>query len=197
MGGSPPPLHPRLRHFSEAQVKEVVDRYYSRDGSVRALMDEFEISGKPGSFVSILPPIIHDDVKCPYCVGQSLVSGRQSRDTTQSPIPFCRVCGHQDDARCACKTCKATAFEKAKQIAEQKRDVIRGRFAFPSSPDLDIENLSFRNAIFLLCNCDDGGPGTCVHLLSRNRWCVARKHAGSSGDHQGSLCCTGHRLISN
>jgi hypothetical protein len=150
MGGATPPLHPRLQHLSEAQIDELIARYYARE-SVRALIDEFEIKGTPSSFVDFLPAAPpHENLTCPYCEGQTLFSSRQSRERTASSIPFCHRCGYQHHARCSCKRCTEFAFEKAKQIAAHKRAVVRAEYVIPARPELDLDNLSFRNAVFLL-----------------------------------------------
>lgn len=150
MVGSTPPLHARLTHLSEEQLEDLIARYYSRATSVRALMDEFNIPGKPSSFVSILPPIVHDELTCPHCPEQNLISGRPSRDSAQEQTPYCYKCGHKSSPKCACKTCLARAMQVAKEIDAHKRAVIRTRLSNYSSPDLDIESLTFRGAVFLL-----------------------------------------------
>jgi len=150
MKGYEPPLHPRLSHLDAEQVDELVRRYYARDGSVKSLMDEYGVSGKASSFVSLLPPIVHANDMCPYCVGQCLVSARSSRDSSQRNSPACPKCHHQNNSRCACQACKAAAFAYAKELEGKKRATIRRKLSGIRSPDIDIDGLTLRDAVFIL-----------------------------------------------
>lgn len=150
MEGFAPPIHPRLAHLSAAQLGELIRSYYGRETSVRALMDEFNISDKPSNFVSILPPVVHDDLTCLHCPGRKLVSARQSRDSSQRTEPFCSKCGHRNSPKCGCQTCASIALAKTREMEERKRAIISARLVVHRAPDLGIEDLALCDAVFLL-----------------------------------------------
>ncbi len=151
MEGSEPPLHPRLSHLDGDDLAELIRLYYSGE-RVAMLMEAFNIKGNPSGFVSLLPPVVHDDLTCTHCNDKKMISKRLSRDRTQKALPYCPSCGHSGSLRCVCQACKDSAFAKNCEIEERKRAVIRSKLSSYRSPELDIESLTFCEAVFLLAN---------------------------------------------
>ncbi|MBX9590839.1 MAG: hypothetical protein K2X43_16135 [Hyphomonadaceae bacterium] len=142
--------HP-LAHLSGDQLDELVARYYTTRESVAALMRAFGIEGRPSSFVSMLPPVVHKDLCCAFCEGQNLVSQRLSRDRSSTiSDPSCPSCGHRADPRCTCAHCQALAARRRAEIDRRKREVIGRVFAVPKEVERNPADLSLRDAVYLL-----------------------------------------------
>lgn len=149
MEGISPPLHPRLSHLDVDELAELIRLYYSGE-RVATLMDVFKIEGSPSGFVGLLPPVVHEDLTCPHCSNQNMISKRLSRDRAQNALPYCPSCGHSGGPRCVCHSCKNAAFAKARELDERKRAIIRSKLSNYRIPELEIECLTFCEAVFLL-----------------------------------------------
>lgn len=148
MEGSEPPLHPRLSHLSADEVAELIERYYAGE-RVADLQKAFNLKGTPSGFVHLLPPIVHHDLTCAHCQ-QHMQSKRNSRDSWRKSEPACPACGHKNITHCSCVGCREASSAKAMLIETRKRDTLRRRFSHYRSPELDLDSITFREAVFLL-----------------------------------------------
>ena len=114
-------------------------------------MRAFGIEGRPSSFVSMLPPVVREDLCCAFCEGQNLVSQRLSRDRSASTSePYCTSCGHRADPRCTCAHCQALAARRRAEVDRRKREVIERTFLLPKDVDRKPAQLSLRDVVYLL-----------------------------------------------
>jgi len=142
--------HP-LAHLSGDQLDELVARYYTTCESVAALMRAFGIEGRPSSFVSMLPPVVHSDLRCGFCDGRNLISQRLSRGRSSTTSePYCPSCGHRADQRCTCAHCQELAARRRAEVERRKREVIGRVFGLPKEVERNPADLSLRDALYVL-----------------------------------------------
>lgn len=140
----------RLAHLSDEELRDLIERYYSKSTSVAALMTEYRIAGRPSSFVGMLPPQIHADLECQYCPEIKLVSARQSRDRVDHATPACPICGHCPGKRCACHRCKAAAADMSRKLVARQRTAISITFPVVERREWNAEEMGMTDALYLL-----------------------------------------------
>lgn len=156
------PWAPEIRHLTEQQVEEIYQRYLNGEKST-ALISEFNIPGNVRSLLRVLPPIISNELTCPYCELPMWVR-RHPRYTPGSiRDPFkCVSCDHRHivadhgrQKRCSCTECyKVRQLEIAEQ-ANRERSELEQRYGTPSPP-VPFGSLSFVQKLVLLALLDDG-----------------------------------------
>ena len=142
-------MHAKLAHLSPEQVSELMDRYYHGNETVAVLIDAYKVDVRPSGLVALFPPVIHDDLFCPYCEGINLVTKRSSRNGGAGTHPVCPDCGHKSNSGCWCANCQKREKERRLTAEERKRQIINGCYAreidFPFA-----DELSLRDAVFLM-----------------------------------------------
>ena len=70
--------HKKLAHLTSEQVDDLVKRYNEGE-KLASLIEAFNIDAKPAGLVHLLPPVVHEDLPCPYCPDTNLISKRPAR----------------------------------------------------------------------------------------------------------------------
>ena len=142
-----PIVSEKLSHLSQAQVNELIRRYYSNE-KIADLIKEYAIKVQPSQLVKEFPANIHEII-CEYC-SHNMVSYYQSKNSHPSESePKCPNCGHIDSDSCYCKNCRANAAAiQQKQIAVQ-REYIKGYIHSLNISSVSLRDLSFEEKVYL------------------------------------------------
>jgi hypothetical protein len=138
-------------HLRQAQVQELIDRYYKGE-SVRSLLDTYKVDLPASRLVLHFPPEQSVNMLCRYC-STPMERLRSSRYSSGSNRPFsCSTCGHKSSGYCACANCRQAASAErdalAKATALEAAEYNLRQFA--EHPPVSVEALSFRNSVSLL-----------------------------------------------
>jgi hypothetical protein len=138
-------------HLSQAQVLELIDRYYKGE-SVRSLLDTYKVDLPASRLVLHFPPEQSVNMLCRYC-SNPMERLRSSRYSSGSNRPFsCLTCGHKSSGYCACANCRQAALAErdtvAKAAAQAASEYNLRQFA--EHPPVSVESLGFRNSVNLL-----------------------------------------------
>lgn len=152
-----------LVHLDEAQIKELIRRYYARDEPVAALLAAYEINCRANELYRHFPLQLLEDPECPQCGGVLAEHPRARHASTwQNRQIRCTACGHwtSGQIRCDCESCMLQRACDA--IARQKsiRESISKSTAAPFKHDLPLRvaaDLTLWEAISLLCLVRTGG----------------------------------------
>lgn len=144
-------VHDKLAHLSPEQLNDLINRYQNGIDKISDLVKEFNIDAKPAKLVSLFPPIIYDNLFCPYCDDTNLVSKVKGRTTSSyyAKPPYCSECGHQNSERCNCDNCKEEADYESWQNEKNKRDIIKAE----NTREIEIadtKQVSLKDAVFIL-----------------------------------------------
>ncbi|VEF10671.1 Uncharacterised protein [Pseudomonas fluorescens] len=152
-----------IRHLSDEQIEQVYQRYLDGEKTA-ALMAEFKIPSTVRSLLKVLPPIVSDELSCPYCDLPMWVR-RHARDTAVAlRHPFkCVRCEHQHSvagansrhATCSCSECFKLRQQQVAARAARDRLELEARHGAPS-PAVPYANLGFVQKLTLLALLDDG-----------------------------------------
>lgn len=89
-----PFVNEKIAHLSEEQLTALIDRYYTNE-KISDLLDEYKINVRPGELANLLPPIINNDIICPYC-NIEMWTDRFSRSSyKKSAAAYCPMCKHR------------------------------------------------------------------------------------------------------
>lgn len=169
-------VHEKLRHLSQQQIEELMQRYYGFDRA-SDLIEEYEIDVNVNGLYKLFPPIIHETDVCPTCK-VPLIKYRQSKTGYSRNIYHCPQCGHDDSSYCNCAACtterERIRAEKRKQAAEarkleeeqkklvdaRRRDLINTVYDLGKTKPVEYESLNLREKVYLgallrLCLCED------------------------------------------
>jgi len=165
----PPAIDPKLMHLNEAQITELVSRYFSGE-SITVLLREFNIDCQAGRLYKLLPPTVYPLEPCPNC-GGLLIQPRSSRSASQyvsSMAKHCSRCEHHERWYCDCCFCNQRRVREAEAIEALNREVVD---AFlnnqPQARNIDIDDMTLEHAVSLLslvrsCGYLDGADGELV-----------------------------------
>ncbi|WP_156892385.1 hypothetical protein [Salaquimonas pukyongi] len=140
--------HEKLSHLSQGKIDELLDRYYAGE-RIASLLEQFDIDVRPSALVGLFPPKVHDDLHCPYCDGQSMISKRSSRSGYSRERPYCPSCNHQNIRDCRCKNCVSQRQQIRAAEEAKRRDVIQRFYGPKKTSDLS-RSLTFLDALSLL-----------------------------------------------
>ena len=110
-----------LAHLSAAQVEELYGRYLAGE-SCAALVAEFKVNCPANSLIKAFPPLIREDLPCPYC-SAPMSEARKTRSGGGGMVS-CAPCKHShrrsgDVYRyCSCRGCRR-ANEKQQEERRQ------------------------------------------------------------------------------
>lgn len=152
-----------IAHLSEEQIEQVYQRYLDGEKSA-ALMAEYQIPATVRSLLKVLPPIVSQDLKCPYCDLPMWVR-RHARGTPVSlRHPYkCVRCEHRYSASarngrrtaCNCQACFKVHQQQLAAQAERDRRELESRYGTPC-PAVPYSALGFVQKLTLLALLDDG-----------------------------------------
>ena len=138
----------KLSHLSKDQIDELINRYYKGEKTTD-LIEEYNINISTSGLVGLFPPEINDDLYCPFCDNQSLISKRPSRSGYGPQPAFCPMCKHNDGQRCTCTNCQRIMQEKQSLIRDEKRQSIEDNFGSEIESNLKAD-LSLEEAVYIL-----------------------------------------------
>ncbi|MFJ2486398.1 hypothetical protein [Pseudomonas sp. NPDC087639] len=156
-------LAEEVRHLTEEQIEQVYQRYLEGEKSA-ALLAEFRIPSTVRSLLKVLPPIVSQDLTCPYCDLPMWVRrhARGTPVTLRNPFK-CVRCEHRYFATgvnvrrtpCTCKECFKVRQQQLAAQAERDRLELEVRYG-ASSPTVPYTKLGFVQKLALLALLDDG-----------------------------------------
>ncbi|NOT15662.1 MAG: hypothetical protein HOP21_08845 [Methylotenera sp.] len=145
-------LDAKLAHLSEAEVDDLVSRYYKGE-KMTPLLAEFNIQCRPQAFAGILPFVLHGDQECPNCGAQMGVRmySKSSYRQSENELECCH-CEHKESPRCRCNCCqKLKKSEELNRQQKQKDSIKKYTELFECwSLKQKAEQLTFRTAVSLL-----------------------------------------------
>ncbi|NVD28023.1 hypothetical protein HUO14_08920 [Parasphingorhabdus flavimaris] len=141
-------VNSKLAHLSAEQLVDLLEKYGNQSIPLKDIISEFSIQTTPSALNALLPPLIHEEAPCPYCVDVFLQSRRPNRSGYTSPIRRCPNCGHQNTDYCLCLNCRESAAKKRQWIEEIKRDLIRDDYGGRHYDD-NFKCVTLRDAVYL------------------------------------------------
>lgn len=143
-------VNEKLSHLTNDELDDLITRYQSGDEKVSDLIEEFCIDIRASNLLSILPPIVHEDLFCPYCEDTNLVSKRQRGGATLNQSQaYCLSCNHQNTNHCFCSGCREKEENIRRETQLRKRAIIEEEYTreitTPAANDI-----SLSDALFLL-----------------------------------------------
>ncbi|WP_424800306.1 hypothetical protein [Pseudomonas sp.] len=171
-----------IAHLSDDQIEQIYQRYLDGEKSA-ALLVEYQIPATVRSLLKVLPPIVSQDLMCPYCDLPMWVR-RHARGTSVSQRhPFkCVRCEHRYSASarhgrrtvCTCQACFQAHQQQLAAQAELDRRELESRYAMPCVA-VPYSALGFVQKLTLLALLDDGNG-------SHPEW-IAPLNAPSRSEH--------------
>ena len=143
-------INEKLAHLTPEQLDDLINRYHGKE-KLAALINEFGIDAKPSNLVFLLPPVLHEDLFCPYCKDTNLVSKTASRAaySYRSNTPSCPKCKHQNSERCWCGNCQEKGDYARREAEQRKRYIIEAEYTRESEiPSLD--KITLKDSVFIL-----------------------------------------------
>lgn len=108
-------MYKDLNHLNQMELEAFMEKYYSKDISVKDLCREYQIKISPSKIYKLFPPIVLKDRLCPYCS----IAMQTNRDSKSSylygysrGVAYCPRCHHKDSQWCYCDCCEQTRKEK-------------------------------------------------------------------------------------
>lgn len=115
------PTSQPLGHLHEAELLDLITRYYSGE-RVATLLQDFNIQCSTSLLCTYFPPEPTDQL-CRHC-GSPMIKPRRSRTWKYVVEPHCTKCRHSETASCSCAGCEgARRRERNSQLEQQKRAV--------------------------------------------------------------------------
>ncbi len=136
-----------LSHLTEAQVNELIKRYYNNE-KIEDLLNEFNLDIHSSRLVKLFPTIVCSELFCIYCPSTNLITNHKSRaDNWSKPAPSCPLCRHQERDACYCDNCQRSKRKKSELEESYKRSIIEEfcnkRIKPPLTEELTIKDLVY------------------------------------------------------
>ncbi|GAA4052603.1 hypothetical protein [Parerythrobacter jejuensis] len=141
-------ISPKLQHLTNEEIENLVREYYKSGLSNVELIERYNISVNPSRLVSLFPPLVHDDLLCPYCSDEPMISRRPSKSSHHDPSPECPSCGHKQVRNCYCQNCRDKQEWERKRFDEIKREIIREDYGRDYARR-DLSELTLRDAVYV------------------------------------------------
>lgn len=165
-------MNKNLSHLNDTQIHTLMKRYYNEE-SVSLLLEEFEIDISPSKLFKLFPPVVYNELFCTYCPNVNLAAEYKSRancynENFTSEI-FCPSCGHRKRQNCNCTKCYEVKESQQKMTDNIKRNVIKKNFCNGKMAPVLIENLTLKDAIYLLTAVSHSASEDLVLILPFER----------------------------
>lgn len=146
-----------LEHLSDAELLELMRRYYAGE-RVATLLEDYSINCSASVLSSHFPPEPTSE-RCQHC-SAPMVRPRGSKSWLSASVLRCGQCAHSESARCNCSGCKAARLQEEELHTRRQHARIQhfcaSRWAY--SPRLvQVEDLSAHEAVALICLVRCGG----------------------------------------
>jgi hypothetical protein len=174
------PIHPLLAHLSEAQLAELIRRYYGRE-RIKDLLSFYKIDCLPNKLCLLLPLELCND-PCPNC-GGTMIKPRFSRDRLrfkEATGTACTECLHKTGRRCYCGYCQQQRTTNVKEAKQQVVGAISKveKNTRPIQPD----KLSLQRAVSVLALSKSFGSFGFDRATALNNFAVPFAPMGYYGD---------------
>lgn len=144
-----------VAHLSNDQLDQLISDYYAGK-PIKDLLREYSVQCRPNFLHRAFPPVVLDDLKCPYC-DVSMLEERPSRTSIdmgnfRAEI-YCSQCGHREDEGCRCSNCIAAIELEKRLIEDARQDMVRAfclRNQSHRRGHVAADELSLREAVGLL-----------------------------------------------
>lgn len=151
------PTSQPLRHLSEAEILELMSRYYAGE-RVAILLEVFRVNCSASMLCSHFPPEPSAEL-CRYCNGP-MVRPRRSKTWSSGSTLRCSQCAHIESSRCSCTGCKVERLQEENLRIRQQHTKIQqfcsANWAY-SPTQIQPEQLSARRAVALISFIRSGG----------------------------------------
>ena len=163
-------LHKKLAHLTPEQVDDLITRYYE-DEKLASLIEAFNIDAKPAGLVHLFPPLVHEDLPCPYCPDKNLISKRPARTSVPRypESPHCPGCRHRHTEWCPCKPCRAKTDAARRESEKKKRQLIEATY-IRAHDFLPPEDLTLQDAVFLMAIARQAATDDLAYLKPYNEY---------------------------
>lgn len=144
--------------LTEEQIEDLMSRYYSGE-RVSNLIEEFSLTVPPSRITTLFPPLVLEDLHCPYC-RMPMLQDAPTRSTLKTghglTPPFCSSCGHRERPSCQCIGCDGERAQRQRAAEEANRCLIAQLRRSSLHPCVDINALPLRDAVHLVALCRVG-----------------------------------------
>lgn len=157
---------PEVSHLTAAQIEELYERYLAGEKTAQ-LIAEYNIPVATRSLLKVLPPILSNDLKCPYC-DLPMWLRRHARGTPASfRHPFkCVRCEHKyysvgsygRRTECTCLECYKVRQQQIAAQAQRDRSELEKHYGTARRP-VPYATLGFVQKLSLLALLDGCKPG--------------------------------------
>ncbi|OMG53171.1 hypothetical protein BJN45_13180 [Azonexus hydrophilus] len=151
------PTYQPLGHLSEAELLELMSRYYAGE-RVATLLEQYRVNCSASTLCSHFPPEPSAEL-CQYC-NAPMVRPRRSKSWSSGSTLRCSQCAHIESSRCACTGCKFKRLREEDLRVQQQHTKIQ-QFCFANwaytPTQIQPEQLTARQAVALICLVRSGG----------------------------------------
>ena len=144
------PTSQPLGHLSEAEILELMSRYYAGE-RVATLLEEFRVNCSASTLCSHFPPEPSAEL-CRYC-DAPMVRPRRSKSWSSGSTLRCSQCAHIESSWCSCTGCKAEWLKEEDIRIRQRHAKIQqfcsANWAY-SPTQIQPEQLTARQAVALI-----------------------------------------------
>lgn len=155
-----------VKHLSEEQIEQLYQRYLAGE-KTSDLIAEYKIPVAVRSLLTVLPPLLDKQLKCPYC-NLPMWAKRYAKGTPASLRPAfkCVRCEHRSvpvgqyrrHSHCTCTACYQVRQQEVAAQAERDREQLLKRYS-PGGPPVAYASLGFVQKLALLALLEGFKPG--------------------------------------
>lgn len=146
-----------LGHLSEAELLELMSRYYAGE-RVATLLEDYRVNCSASMLCSHFPPEPTAEL-CRYC-NAPMVRPRRSKSWSSRSTLRCSQCAHIESSRCSCSGCKFERLREEDLRVQQQHTKIQqfcsANWAYTPT-QIQPEQLTARQAVALICLVRSGG----------------------------------------
>jgi hypothetical protein len=147
-----------IKHLSPDEIEELYQKYL--DGEKNAvLINDYKINITPNKLIKVLPPIMLNETRCPYC-DLPMFKKRRSKSAASRDTPpiECYECSHKilpnqswgRMQQCGCEECVVTRKHQQFEVRRGKRELVRGLYSIDDKEPIHYSELTFFNKLILL-----------------------------------------------
>lgn len=142
-----PIVNEKIAHLSEEQLTALINRYYANE-KISDLLDEYKINARPGELANLFPPIINNNIICPYC-NMGMWTDRFSRSSyKKNDVTYCPVCKHSHNTHCFCNKCESKRKDEKNIEINRIRKVLSESLDLTKQIPIDVSELSFDELVY-------------------------------------------------
>lgn len=115
-------MYKDLNHLTPQELVEFMEKYYTKSIPLKKLFQDYQISPNLNNIYMSFPPIILEDMKCPYCLKAMQYKRKSKLYHLQGYRPseaYCPKCNHYNRSYCQCDACNQIRIKENEE--RQKR----------------------------------------------------------------------------